>query len=392
MVTLCYRPTINGVVRMIDLYKERFEAMGHEVTIFTLGHENKIDDSVVTSKAIPLGKTGYFMSPRLSKTAQAKMQQMDILHCHHLPMTMSYARRYGRCPVVYTNHTRYDLYAQNLSSLPYNFVAPIVRKFWQLATDQADIVISPSQSINALMRQFGITTPIVTVENGIDPQLFSTPANPKTKTALGIPKTAVLLCYVGRLSKEKNLSSLIKQFRQVVETHSNIYLMLVGDGPDAKQLRKLSQQVGLAHNILFCGSVPYQETPNYLAAADLFMTASISEVHPLTLLEAMAAGLPIVAVDAPGNRDIVVHQKTGILVQDETHLADAITSLLAQPDDLHKMGEVTQQLSGQFTIEQTVQKTLDVYHKLLFQPSLFKDDHPNGRINARLWDKIEKGI
>ena len=97
MVTACYKPVINGVTRMVSLYKQHLEAAGHEVTIFTLGDPDPNDESgVVRSPGIMLGDYGYYISMRYSSEAQALLQQMDIIHCHHLFMSVEMAHRYGR--------------------------------------------------------------------------------------------------------------------------------------------------------------------------------------------------------------------------------------------------------------------------------------------------------
>ena len=113
MVSATYDPSvINGAVRMVTLYKQHLEALGHEVTIFTLGDEQEGDREarIVRSPGFRLGDYGYFVGLRYSREAQMLLTEMDVVHCHHLLMSVEMAHRYARCPIVYTNHTRYDLY------------------------------------------------------------------------------------------------------------------------------------------------------------------------------------------------------------------------------------------------------------------------------------------
>ena len=102
MVTACYKPVINGVTRMVALYKEALEELGHEVTVFTLGEPDPAgeDANVVRSPAIPLGKTGYYATFGYNREARERLREMDIIHCHHLLMSVEMAHRYGQCPVV----------------------------------------------------------------------------------------------------------------------------------------------------------------------------------------------------------------------------------------------------------------------------------------------------
>ena len=331
MVTLCYRPTINGVVRMIDLYKTEYEAGGHDVTIFTLGAGNESSDGVVTSYGLPIGQTGYFVNGFLNQAAAQQMAQMDILHCHHLFLTMSLARRYGRCPIVYTNHTRYDLYAEFISNLPKPFIEAVMGWYWPKACQQADVVIAPSASLRQVLTQFNVAEPIETIENGVDKRPFFSQPTPLSKASLGIPEAATLLIYVGRLSKEKNLGELLIQFQKVQAHCPNVFLLLVGDGPERSRLQKWCHLEKIEHCVRFEGQILPQQVPAYLVTADLFVTASKSEVHPLTLIEAAMAGLPIVAPVAPGNREIVRHGVSGLLVADGDSLAERLIELIQHP-------------------------------------------------------------
>ncbi|MBK8984634.1 MAG: glycosyltransferase [Chloroflexi bacterium] len=93
--------------------------------------------------------------------------------------------------------------------------------------------------------------------------------------------------------------------------HPNVRLALIGDGPDQSALEKLARKLNIADRVDFIGRVAFEEVPNYLKAADLFSFASITETQGLVTMEAMAANLPVVAVDASGTSDIVEHEKTG---------------------------------------------------------------------------------
>jgi 1,2-diacylglycerol 3-alpha-glucosyltransferase len=224
---------------------------------------------------------------------------MDILHCHHLLMGLELAYRYGRSPIVYTNHTRYDLYTGNF--VPQPVADRLLRRLWPRLTALADLVITPSASMRQVMRSFGVRRPITVIENGVDLRPFHTPIAPLTKRALGLPETAVVAAYVGRLSPEKNLFCLLHQFAQARQDCSDLHLLLMGQGPQALALRQLAERswVSLETAVHFTGELANNQIANHLAAADFFVTASVSEAHPLTLIEALAAGLPIAAPVAP---------------------------------------------------------------------------------------------
>jgi 1,2-diacylglycerol 3-alpha-glucosyltransferase len=366
MVTACYKPIINGVTRMVSLYKHHLEAAGHDVTVFTLGDPDPADEpGVVRSPGLMLADSGYYVSVRYSNQAQALMQQMEIIHCHHLFMSVEMAHRYGRCPIVYTNHTRYDLYTGAVISLPQPAADAIMRQIWPEFTDFADVVITPSESLRQVMRDFGVRRPIECIENGVDLRPFHNPVNPHTKTSLGIPKSAVLYVYVGRLAPEKNVDLLLNQFAIARDVAPDLHLMIVGDGPSRSDLQKLVDGLNITPNVTFIGAVDYEQVANYLVAADLFVTASVTEVHPLTVIEAMAAGLPVVAVSSPGIIETVESRKSGLLT---THpvggLAAAMAGLAFNRERRMQMGIAARRASERFDIQNTVCRTLALYERL----------------------------
>ena len=371
MVTACYKPVINGVTRMVALYKQYLEQAGHEVTIFTLGEAAPAGDEpgVVRSPGLPLGQTGYYFGVRYTRPAQNLLAQMDILHCHHLLMSVELAHRYAHCPIVYTNHTRYDLYAAAYSHLPLTTTRALLRQVWPALASLGDVVIAPSASVKEVLKQFGIHTPIEVIPNGIDLNLFYAPTRPRSKSDLSIPETSPLLAFVGRLATEKNLETLLDQFKQVHDQAKSVghmvHLMLVGDGPLQRKLPGWLAEKQLSGIVHLMGAVPYDEVANWLAAADLFISASVSEVHPLTIIEAMAAGLPVVGVSSPGLVDTVQPGITGVLVDQPEKLAEATLALIRDEPMRQTMSAAARQASQQYDIHYTIEQTLALYARLL---------------------------
>jgi len=367
MVTACYKPVINGVTRMISLYKEHLQALGHEVTVFTLGDPDPAGDEpgVVRSPGIPIGDRGYYVGMRYNERAQRLIEQMDIVHCHHLFMSVELAHRYARCPIVYTNHTRYDLYTGSVTPLPQPAADALMRQIWPEFTDYADIVITPSESVRQVMLDFGVRRPIEVIENGVDLRPFRQPKNPMNKPNLGIPESAILLMYVGRLSPEKNLEVLLEQVAIAQDIVPDLHLLLVGHGPSEEILPWKARQLGIENHVHFTGPVEYEVVANYMAAGDLFVTASVTEVHPLTVIEAMASGLPVVAVSSPGLVDTVETGRTGYLTnKPDGGLAAAIVGLALNPEQRRQMGAAARVASERFDITRTVDRTLALYRRL----------------------------
>lgn len=381
MVTGCYKPVINGVTRMVSLYKEKLEEAGDDVTVFTLGEPDPSgeDSNVIRSPAIPIGDTGYYFSFRYSKEAQERLRQMDMIHCHHLFMSVEMAHRYGNCPIVYTNHTRYDLYTGNYAPLPQPAADAIMRQIWPEFTDYCDVVITPSESVKKVMRDFGVRRRIVVIPNGIDLDPFWHPPAPRTREEFGIPDEATLLVYTGRISSEKNLDRLLPQFALAREIVSNLYLLLVGHGPQEEKLKRQAQDLEVGDVTHFAGSVPYEEVGNILAMADAYVTASVSEVHPLSVIEGMAAELPVAAVASPGISDTIEPGKTGLLASRPEGMAAAIVGLASDPERRKRMGRAAREASRRYDIAHTVERTRALYEELRETRPDLERDREHGR-------------
>jgi len=381
LVTACYKPLINGVTHMVSLMKDYLEDAGHEVTVFTLGEPDPAGEEagVVRSPGIPVGDTGYYFGFRYSSHAQELLRQMEIIHCHHLFMSVEMAHRYGRCPIVYTNHTRYDLYTGAYTALPQPAADAIMRQVWPDFTDYCDVVVTPSESVRRVMLEFGVRRPIEVIENGIELDRFHNTVREAARSRLQITAEKTRLIYVGRLSSEKNLETLLAQFAIVQNILPEVELILVGKGPARDDLKKLAQELDIAASVRFTGPVPYEDVPHWLAAADMFVTASLSEVHPLTVIEAMAAGLPIVAPASPGITDTVKSAKMGLLTDyPDGGLAAGMAALILNPEIRRQMGRAAREGSCHYDIRRTIEKTLNLYERLRQERPDLTREKPHG--------------
>jgi glycosyltransferase involved in cell wall biosynthesis len=382
MVTATYDPdVVNGAVRMVGLYKQHLEMLGHEVFIFALGDESAIDQEarIIRSHGFRLGDYGYYLGMGYSREAQALLAQMDVVHCHHLFMSVEMAHRYARCPIVYTNHTRYDLYTGAYTPLPQPAADAIMRQLWPEFTDLADVVIAPSEGVRQVMIDFGVRRPTRVIENGIDLEPFLRPRQPRSKADYGLPESAQLLVFVGRLSSEKNVDILLQQFKVARELSPDLHLALFGKGPLEAELRQLAQELNIAPWVHFCGVVAYGEVGDWLAAADAFVTASTSEVHPLTVIEAMAAGKPIAAIHSPGIADTVESGVTGFLTSEVNGLDAAMVALAADPARARSMGAAAREASRRYDIRRTVARTVELYEELLATRPDLRREQEHGR-------------
>jgi len=373
MMSDVYKPHVSGITNYISLNKQYLEKAGHEVYIFTFGDLDYPDDEerVIRSPGLPLTDTGYYLSFRYSRKAKALLQTMDLVHVHHPFLSGRLALRYCRplrIPIVFTNHTRHDLYAQvYLPLLPEELSESFLQSYMPTFCQAVDLVISPSAGMADVLHRLGVSVPVEIIPNGVDLQLYRE-ISEDCRPEFGFQADDLLLIYSGRLGPEKNLDFLLHAFAGVAEAIPNAHLLVIGGGPEEASLKQAAAQTGAAGRIHFTGMLPYQELPRCLAMGDIFVTASVTEVHPLSVVEAMAAGLPVLGIHSVGVGDTVEDGVTGLLSsQNQAAFAAQLTRLCLDKELRHRLGKAARRIAEKYAIERTTQIMLDRYERLLFE-------------------------
>ena len=367
-----YKPYMSGVTNYVALNKRVLEEAGHEVFVFTFGDlDYPLDEiNIFRSPNLPLLDKIYTFNLRYNRKAQRLLQTMDIVHVMHPfisgPLAIEYCRP-KHIPIVFTNHTRYDIYMGAYVPILSFLGGWLMRGYLPIFCRYVDRVISPSPGMRDLLVKFGVDVPIEVIPNGIDLQPFYAHAEPFERSSFGFSNEDVLLVYVGRLAPEKNLTFLLTAFGAVAQTAPKCGLLLIGDGLEKVQLQSFVKINGLSDRVHFTGLVPYDMMPRYLAMADAFVTASVSEVHPFTVIEAMAAGLPILGIQSPGVGDSVQDCESGYICASEDLLEfqTKMVRLISDGEQRRKMGESARKNSAQYAIEHTTQMIIDCYQSLI---------------------------
>jgi glycosyltransferase involved in cell wall biosynthesis len=296
---------------------------------------------------------------------------MDVVHVHHPflsgPLALLYCRQRG-IPIVFTNHTRYDLYAQvYLPVMPDVVGNAALQSYLPAFCRAVDLVISPSPGMREVLKQFGVDVPIVVVPNGVDLKPFDNPVQPVRREELGFREGDIVLLFVGRLGPEKNIDFLLRSFTGAVQAYDNLRLVLIGAGPEKENLEDWVHRTGIQQAVRFLGAVDYQQMPRYMAMADAFVTASVTEVHPLTVIEAMAAGLPVVGIRSPGVGDTVIDGETGFLVpkEDLAMFTAKIIRMAVDTSSRIRMGQQAKVEAQKYAIERTAQLLLEQYERVI---------------------------
>ena len=374
MMADAYKPHVSGITNYIDLNKRYIEKAGHDVFVFTFGDQDYHDDElrVVRSPGLPIVNSGYYLSFSYNRAAKKLLQTMDVVHVHHPFLSGRLALRYCeplRIPIIFTNHTRYDLYAQAyLPLLPEEISDGFLQAYMPPFCEAMNLVISPSAGMANILREMSVTAPIAIIPNGVELHLFYK-AEPQLRADFGFTPDDILLIYTGRLATEKNLMFLLQAFAGVAQALDNVYLVVVGGGQKQieTEIREITTKLKIDERVRFIGMVTYEKLPSYLAMCDAFVTASVTEVHPLSVIEGMASGLPVMGIYSPGLSDTIEDGITGFLaIEDMAAFTAKLTRLCLDTDLRKKMGYAARQASTRYSIERTTRIMLKHYERLVY--------------------------
>lgn len=340
----CYLPVTNGVVTSMTTLRDSLRALGHEVFVFAPGAPQPgEDDTIFRLPELPFPRHPYhFARPFPRLPAEFDRLGVQVVHCHH-PFTVGRlgaltARKHG-LPMVYTAHTLYDTMAAHARSpLARSVGQPAARGVVKRFCARAEYVIVPSRITREALRADGVRARFAVVPSSVPVPAASPQGRERLRADLGLSAEAPLLLCVGRLGPEKRVDLLLRvaanlKARGLGLGPSAFRLALVGDGQCRSALEAMAEEYGVADVTLFAGAQPRASIGDWYAAADLFLLSSPAETQGLVLVEAMAAGLPCVAVDYGGPRETVVHGETGLRVRfDANSFAGAVANLIADPE------------------------------------------------------------
>ena len=339
MLTNTYFPHVGGVARSVQAFSDEFRRRGHRVLVVAPEFDNQPADEV---NVLRIPAIQHFNGSDFSAVLpvsgllsdQLDAFQPDIIHAHHpylLGMTALRIARYRELPLVFTHHTLYEQYTHYIP-----LDSPVFRRFViEMASCYANLcdqVFAPSQSIATLLQQRHVHVPVGVVPTGVDRNRFAEGDGPGFRTALGIPKECFVVGHLGRLAPEKNLHFLAEAVAQSFKSMVSGHFLVVGEGPSQRIIKKVFADNKLLARLHLVGILQPVELANAYHAMDVFAFASKSETQGMVLTEAMAAGVPIVGLDAPGVREVVRDRVNGRLLygSNTAEFAEALQWLAAR--------------------------------------------------------------
>lgn len=340
-MTDTYYPRINGVSASTKTFAEEFIKLGHEVHIYAPYYPNDTDDSgPLNIQRFPSWYLFFDPEDRLARPEsdpkliqQFKDQKFDIVHTQ-TPFTLGgpavkWARESG-AKVVHTYHTLFQAYVEH-----YLWFIPKILSIWYVKNlsrrycNSCDLLITPSSEMREVLLGYDVTQPIEVIPTGIHLNKFEDKDTKRFRNLKGYLPDEKLLLFMGRVAEEKNIEFLIRVVAKLSKRIPRLRFLIAGEGPAKRNLVKLVDKLGMQYIIHFAGYLTKEDWRDCYAGADLVLLASVTETQGLVISEAMASGVPVVAVGEMGVKDVMASGKGGIMTRlDEEEYGEAVYRLL----------------------------------------------------------------
>lgn len=369
-----YIPQINGVTTVVSLLFRELQELGHEPLVFARGYPG-LDHEVEEGKGIyrfpsftfPFHRESRVTIP-VNRWAYRRLPELEIVHSHtpfSLGLLAMWAARELDIPHIHSYHTLFTEYRY------YHYLPrPIRPSRWMAERASAafcnrcDCVITPTEKIKQELKGYGIERPIFSLPFGVDIREFEKELEWDVRRELNLSADDPLLLHAGRLAKEKNIPFLLRAFRRIL-AERKAWLVITSGGPERERLERYVAEIGIRDRVIFTGYLDRGDLVG-LYEADLFLLASKTETQGIVLVEAMAAGTPVVAIGAMGVLDVVRDGETGILVgEDGEEYAKAVLDLLEDKDRLMVMGAKAKEYAYSTSAQNSAKRLLEIYQRTL---------------------------
>jgi glycosyltransferase involved in cell wall biosynthesis len=236
--------------------------------------------------------------------------------------------------------------------------------------NKVSCIITPSEAKAKVLRDYGVTNRIEVIPNYLDLKKYTDVSDAQIeelRKELELENKKILL-YVGRVASEKNLDFLLESFEIVNKDDKDTVLLVVGDGPELLRIKEKADEMGMRDKVKFTGNVDYNKLPVFYKMADVFTFASPDENLPMVVIEAMAAGLPIVALDVDWARDVITNGYDGILTEEIAQgYAGAISEILNNTEKREEIQRNQLITAAKYSLEKMAETMFGLYEDIIEQ-------------------------
>ncbi|MHB8902773.1 MAG: glycosyltransferase [Thermoguttaceae bacterium] len=375
MVSDVYFPRVNGVSTSIETFRQALAAEGVEVRLVAprYADEPEVEGVVrVPGRAVPRDPEDRLVSWTALRTAvRREAVDCDIVHIH-TPFLAHYAglsaaRRLGK-PVIATYHTLFEEYLHHYAPfLPAEWLRGLARRLSRSQCNALDAVVVPSMAMRDRLEEYGVSVPMNVLPTGIPMGRFSGGDGLRFRERHGLSAEQPCVLFVGRVAFEKNIDFLIESLSLARREVPNLILLITGEGPAKQTLHRQAEALGLSEAVRFIGYLDRRhDLPDCYAAADGFVFASRTETQGLVLLEAMAMGLPVVALAAMGTRDILSPGRGCLTPEDDVaEFAAAMVRLLCDPALRSRLSQEARDYAREWADDRMAAKLAECYRRIL---------------------------
>lgn len=374
-----YTPFINGVTTSVLMLKKGLEKKGHTVYVVTVNNENmkyKLDErgKVLRLPGVPIGIYDYRLTGiyPLKAINIIKKWNLDVIHCQTEFGVGTFARIIAKqlsIPLVHTYHTMYEDYIHYITKGYFNRTGKKIVEYLTLFycdKTATELVVPTKKAYELFKEKYKVDRNVYIVPTGIEVEKFYLENNKglnivKKRESLGIKREDFVILFVGRIASEKNVELLLTSMRYVVNNCPKAKLLIVGDGPDLNKYKSYVKKQGLEENIIFTGKVPWENISEYYLISDVFTTASRTETQGLTVIEAMAASLPVVCIDDESFTNTVIDNLNGKIFKNKRGYKKAIIELYNNPKELKNLSKQARVSAEMHSSKYFVESILDVY-------------------------------
>ncbi|MDP3934909.1 MAG: glycosyltransferase [Candidatus Giovannonibacteria bacterium] len=363
-----YLPQLSGVADSIQLLSNQLKKRGHAVRIYAprVGNSsNEADVFRLPSYSIPGSKDGLVLALPTGALKDMKRFRPDIIHTHTFS-TLGFLALYASwrlgTPLVSTDHTFPADYLHYLK-LDFTFFRFVARKFAAWYYNRCSYVTAPSRNMIDELKAYVLRTPAEVISNPIPLDIFRQLDNrAELKNKYHLNKKTILI--FGRIAVEKNLDFALDIFAEVLKK-IDAELAIVGDGPYRSAMEEKARKMGLEQSVHFFGILRGEGLVEVINASDLYLITSTSDTQSMTLLQAMACGLPAVGARAGGLPEYILENITGFTVPptDKRVFIEKVVELLKNGALAEKFGDAAKRNILSFLPENIVKKFERVYNE-----------------------------
>ncbi len=407
LFTDTYPPFINGVSTSIAMLEKALRKLGHEVYVVTVNPQNisydfDSDEHIIKLPGIPIGIYDYRITGIYPIKAINKIKDwnLDIIHSHTEFSVGTFARIMAKqldIPIVHTYHTMYEDYIHYITKGYFDSASKkaleYLTKFYCDKT-VTELIVPTKKTYDLFKKKYEYDRNIHIVPTGIEVERFYVENNDKNKTnelrkKYDIKDDDFVILFVGRLAKEKNINFLIENQAELIKKNPKCKLVIIGDGPEALEFKELTKTLNIIDNVIFTDKVPWENIHEYYQMASVFVSASHTETQGLTLLEAMAASVPVVAYDDEAFRDVIKNEYNGYLFEDDKQYQEQILKIMKNRKLHDDMCKNARKSAEKHSSKYYALNVLKVYYKALGGNV---GDDSKKTFSSRMKNVIKKGL